>query len=287
MTFRGEWILDPIRLNLGGVIPLSTVDWTGAAASVIFFRGCPLKCPHCHNASLREGSTPANVRFSLEGISVYNEGARGGTRRSRQSSLLQITPQPARSEMNEAGLFVSCVVLSGGEPLMQPLACKSICKAAKGLGLFVGVETCGYYPDVLDELIGEGLLDTVFLDIKAAMNEEGYLRATGDSSAASKAAESLEICMRSGVSFEVRVTVFPDMEIEGDLDCISSYIKHLLLRYPENCFQRLVLQQGETKDCSAVDPEVLESVAGGIKGLSVLLRSRPRPKNAFYLNGDP
>ena len=46
-----------MKVNLGGIIPLSTVDWTGRAALVVFLRGCPLRCPHCQNRDLQEGDS--------------------------------------------------------------------------------------------------------------------------------------------------------------------------------------------------------------------------------------
>ena len=37
------------RLNLGNIIPISTVDWYGKAVSVVAFRRCPLRCVYCQN----------------------------------------------------------------------------------------------------------------------------------------------------------------------------------------------------------------------------------------------
>jgi pyruvate formate lyase activating enzyme len=42
------------KINFGGIVPFSTIDWRGKAAMVIFLRGCPLRCIYCHNYKLLE-----------------------------------------------------------------------------------------------------------------------------------------------------------------------------------------------------------------------------------------
>lgn len=39
----------------GGVLRLSTIDYPGTPAAVIYCKGCNLHCPYCHNKSLVEG----------------------------------------------------------------------------------------------------------------------------------------------------------------------------------------------------------------------------------------
>jgi pyruvate-formate lyase-activating enzyme len=43
------------EINLGGIIPFSTIDWRGKAAMVIFLGGCPLRCIYRQNYNLLEG----------------------------------------------------------------------------------------------------------------------------------------------------------------------------------------------------------------------------------------
>ena len=40
--------------HIAGVIPFTTIDFPDNLAGVIFFKGCPLKCPFCHNPALQE-----------------------------------------------------------------------------------------------------------------------------------------------------------------------------------------------------------------------------------------
>ena len=69
--------------------------------------------------------------------------------------------------MRESLLAVSGVVFSGGEPTMQKEPLIELARAAKKMGLAVGVHTNGVYPDTLQALIDAGLVDHIALDIKA------------------------------------------------------------------------------------------------------------------------
>jgi pyruvate formate lyase activating enzyme len=102
-------------INLGGIEPLSLVDYPGLPAMVVFFRGCPFRCEHCHNAELQTGCTP--------------------------STLAPVTE--AMSDM------VDAVVISGGEPLLQPKAIKDIATIAKDSGFLVSVQTTGMDPNLM------------------------------------------------------------------------------------------------------------------------------------------
>ncbi|MDF0591036.1 anaerobic ribonucleoside-triphosphate reductase activating protein [Candidatus Methanocrinis natronophilus] len=185
-----------MKVNFGGVVPLSTLDWTGVSSAVIFMRGCPLRCPHCHNAHLQSGE-------ELEDI------------------------ERIKNKIDEAEPFISALILSGGEPLIQLDACRAISSHAKEKGLLVGVETSGYYPDRLASLIDDGLIDIVFLDVKEELKDPEYERATGRKGVAPRVAESLRLCLEAKVPLEVRTTVFPNMpSIDGLLE-IAELLREL------------------------------------------------------------
>ena len=127
---------DFIKLNFGGFVPLSTVDWRGRSVCTIFFRGCPVRCTYCQNSAILSGEDLREIDEIVEMI--------------RSSRLL-----------------VSGVIFSGGEPTMQKDALMHLARAAKGMCLATGVQTNGVYPDTLAALIDERLIDRVALDIKA------------------------------------------------------------------------------------------------------------------------
>lgn len=127
---------DPIRLNFGGFVPLSTVDWRGRAVCTVFFRGCPVRCAYCQNSAILAGE---DFRESGEIIDLI-KGSR---------------------------LAVSGVVFSGGEPTLQKEALVELARASRKLGLATGVQTNGIFPDTIKALIEGHLVDRISLDIKA------------------------------------------------------------------------------------------------------------------------
>jgi len=180
-----------MKINFGGVVPVSTIDWYGKSAIVIFFNSCPFRCSYCQNYKLID-----KVNF--------------------------VDIEEVEKKILESNDFVSSIVFSGGEPTMQFDALEHLAKFAKNLGLLVGIETNGYYPERLESLINKGLIDKIFLDIKAPLDDrEEYHMLTGLRDAASRVYESLHLTLLNGSSMEVRTTVFryfPDvLEIAKEL----------------------------------------------------------------------
>jgi pyruvate formate lyase activating enzyme len=168
-----------IKLNFGGFIPLSTVDWRGRSVCTVFLRGCPVRCTYCQNVTILTGKDERDCEEIVEMI---------------LGSLLAI----------------SGVVFSGGEPTAQKEALLSLARAVKTMGLAVGVHTNGVYPGTLEALIKERLIDHVALDIKARWARYNNLL-KGDY--VKDVQKSLALCKEEHKSghlpeFEVVITLF-------------------------------------------------------------------------------
>jgi pyruvate formate lyase activating enzyme len=165
-----------MKLNFGGMIPVSTIDWYGRSAIVIFFSGCPFRCVYCQNYKLLDAKNPIDI-------------------------------EEIEKKIIDAKSFVNAVVFSGGEPAMQFEALEHLTEFAKEHGLLVGIETNGYYPDRLKRLGEKKLLDKIFLDIKAPLDDpQRYSMITGRiNDAAELVLQSLNL---KNVPIEVRTTVF-------------------------------------------------------------------------------
>lgn len=200
-----------MKLNLGDVIPTSTLDWPGKVVLVVFMWGCPLKCPYCSNARFIE------VPEDLQATDVESVNAR----------------------VLDASRFVDAVVFSGGEPFMQTAALREMATYVKGLGLLAGVHTNGAYPDRIAELANAGLLDAVFLDIKAPLEYEAYRAACGElkKDTFESIKRSLALCCELRGSkkiqfFEARTTVFQGIsdtpedigKIARSVECADAYV---------------------------------------------------------------
>lgn len=209
-----------MKVNYAGTVPLSTLDWGGKAVVTLFFRGCPLRCPYCQNHPYLEKSETVELDFVKEQI--------------RSSSP-----------------FVSSVVFSGGEPLMQK-AVMPLAESAKASGLLVGVHTNGCYPKMAHELIKRKLVDKFFIDIKAPPNDPelyGIVAGCGKYEVVKKTPEeitaavieTIEILNSSGLELELRTTVIRDfIGSEEDIASIAAWIS----KNVKNTEVVYVLQQG-------------------------------------------
>lgn len=124
-------------LRVGGLVPLTTIDYPGALAAVIFCQGCPWRCPYCHNPHL----LPARGEHMIP------------------------WPEVRRFLERRRGLLDG-VVFSGGEPTVQPTLASAL-DQVRGLGFRTGLHTAGPYPQRLAALLPR--LDWVALDVKAPL----------------------------------------------------------------------------------------------------------------------
>jgi pyruvate formate lyase activating enzyme len=113
-------------------------------------------------------------------------------------------------------LLISGVVFSGGEPTMQEEPLVALAGAVKKMGLLVGVQTNGVYPDTLEVLIEQNLVDRIALDIKARWQRYDNLMKVP---CVSKVQRSLSICRAASKGgkiseFEVVITLFRGYEDE-------------------------------------------------------------------------
>ncbi|MFZ0787995.1 MAG: anaerobic ribonucleoside-triphosphate reductase activating protein [Chromatiaceae bacterium] len=174
--------------RVGGLTPLTTVDYPGELAAVVFFQGCPFRCSYCHNGHL----------IPVRGADLIPWG-----------QVLEFLE--ARRGLLDA------VVFSGGEPTLQP-ALEPAMSDARRLGYKIGLHTAGPYPVSLRRVLH--LLDWVGLDIKALA--EDYQKVTGVPGSGERAWESLELLLRSGVGLQVRTTPMPGLDSPTYLERLAA-----------------------------------------------------------------
>ena len=170
----------------GATIDISTIDWYGKSVMVIFLKGCNFNCLYCSNKDLI---------------------AMPGTTDSPAKNERVVDIEVIEREIRDARPFIRAVVFSGGEPTLHPHELKQLASFAKSQGLLVGIETNGFYPNRLKDMIEHGILDQIFLDIKAPLDcEIEYEWIIGGLTGAPKRIwETLNL---RDVNIEVRTTVF-------------------------------------------------------------------------------
>lgn len=196
-----------------GWIRTTLLDFPGQIASAVFVGGCCFRCPMCHNANLVLHPN-AMPDISTETVLNYLEQRKGK---------------------------VTGLVVSGGEPCLAA-GLSSFLRQVRALGIHIKLDTCGYLPDVLEELLQEGLVDMAAMDIKAPPAK--YPRLAGMKSIdLDRINASITAIRSSGVPYEFRTTVVSGEINLDDISTISTWLEGS---------QRYVLQQFRAQAC--LDP---------------------------------
>ena len=132
--------VDVVSPQIGGLIPLTTIDFPEHLSAVVFCQGCSWRCSYCHNPHL----IPRNVKtdISWHDIKLF---------------------------LKQRQKFLEGVVFSGGEPLLQMEFLIEFFKKCKERNINTCLDTSGStfsYEKIkkFDELIK--YIDLVMLDIK-------------------------------------------------------------------------------------------------------------------------
>ena len=195
-----------MKANIGGIVDLSTIDFPKTLCSVIFFCGCPFRCPFCQNYKLflKENCIAVSINWLLSTIKANN--------------------------------LIEAVTITGGEPTMQIDALIELLKGIRSLGLSTKIDTNGFYPKRIKRLLDEGLLDYIAMDIKAPLQPEIYGPVVGlpkeGYKVVGKVKTSLKILSQYDVTLEIRTTIVPNLidrerdvkKIAQDLQGVNLYV---------------------------------------------------------------
>ena len=182
-------------MHIHGLQKLAMVDYPGKLAATVFTGGCDLRCPFCHNALLvtRLAESPELPEGEVLDFLSSRRGLLDG------------------------------VVLSGGEPMLQPDAAGFLRKI-RDMGFAVKLDTNGTHPDRLAAILEQGLADYVAMDIKN--RREKYAETVGvPGFDTAPVEESVRLLERSGVDHEFRTTLVRELHTAEDLDAIALWLR--------------------------------------------------------------
>ena len=176
-----------------GIDKFSLLDYDEKVSVVLFSPACNFRCPFCHNGeSVLNSNTPIPFDEILEFLK------------------------------SRVGL-IDAVVFTGGEPtLMAEL--KNRIKQVKDLGFLIKLDTNGTHPNILEDLINEGLLDYVAMDIKNS--EKMYAETAGCPGVnIENIKKSIKILKNSGVNYEFRTTLVKEFHNEESIREMRDLVK--------------------------------------------------------------
>lgn len=191
-------------MQIHGFQKMTLLDFPGRVACTLFTAGCNLRCPFCHNAFL---VTQINENGALDEAEIL------AYLRSRRNIL-------------------DGVCVTGGEPLLYPDT-PALLKKIKDMGLLVKLDTNGTFPDRLQQVVRDGLVDYVAMDIKNA--PEKYAATAGVPGLdITPVKESVAFLLQDTVDYEFRTTVVGEFHTAADMHAIGRWIRGAKRYYLQN-----------------------------------------------------
>ena len=197
-------------MTINGMQKLTLLDYPGNVACLIFTQGCNFRCPFCHNSGLLDMNNNCE-KIDEKEVFKYLEKRKG---------------------------LLDGVCISGGEPLLQK-DIKDFIRKVKDLGYKVKLDTNGSSPKKLKQLIEDGLIDYVAMDIKNDFLN--YDKTAGMCTNIDNIKKSIEIIENSNIEYEFRTTIVKQFHDVGKLEKIIQYIGPNARYYIQNY-----------QDCSSV-----------------------------------
>ncbi len=180
-----------------GLTKLTLLDFPEHIACTVFTGGCNFRCPYCHNAELVLGGgndTQILEDYFFEFLD------------SRKNKL-------------------EGVCITGGEPTLNA-GLDEFIKKIRDMGFKVKLDSNGYRPEVLEDLLDKGLLDMIAMDIKNSPAK--YAVTIGlpeDRFDIGKIKESMSLIMNAGIPYEFRTTVIRELHEKQDFEEMGEWLK--------------------------------------------------------------
>lgn len=182
----GHPVTRPGVLPIYSVTPFTMLDFPGRTACIIWFTGCNMRCPYCHNPQIVKGKG----RGDIDQVMAFLKRRQG---------------------------LLDGVVLSGGEASAYP-GLPDFISELKIMGYAIKLDTNGLRPDIIKRHLETGYIDYVALDYKAPPEKFRLVTGTDKFELFSRTLNML--CAQGSVDFEVRTTVHTDLMDEDDVSGI-------------------------------------------------------------------
>ena len=181
-------------MKIKGFQKLTLLDFPGRTACTVFTAGCNFRCGFCHNALL---VTETDDTFVPENEFFDFLKTRVG--------------------------ILDGVAITGGEPLLQK-GIKEFMRKIRALGFMIKLDHNGTKPELLKEIIDEGLVDYVAVDIKNS--PEKYAMTVGlNELDITPIKKTVDILVNGSVDYEFRTTVNDELFTVEDFKKIGEFIK--------------------------------------------------------------
>ena len=201
-----------------GIDKFSLLDYDEKVSVVLFSPACNFRCPFCHNG---ESVLNANTPIPFDEILEFLKSRVG---------------------------LIDAVVFTGGEPTIMPELVDRI-RQVKDLGFLTKLDTNGTNPGIVEELLNEGLLDYVAMDIKNS--ESRYAETAGcPGIRMENIKKTIEILENSGLNYEFRTTLVKEFHDEQSVREMANLVKGAKALYLQKFVDREGVIQKDLHDIS-------------------------------------
>jgi len=193
-----------MTMNIKYLQKTSLIDYPDTIASIVFVGGCNLSCGYCYNKALWDSASQPD----LPTTEILNQ--------------LQ-----ARKN------YCDGIVITGGEPCLQPELAEFLTQLKK-IGYKIKLDTNGTFPNIVQNLLDQNLINYIAMDIKAPFAR--YNEITGQSLNMATIQKSISIIQNAGISCEFRSTIWKEAFQKEQLIQMASQIKGTTPYYLQNFF---------------------------------------------------
>ena len=214
-----------MSIKIGGLQKVTLIDYPGHLAATLFLAGCNFHCGFCHNPDLVE------IKSGHEFI----------------------TDKEILDFLQKRKGLLDAVCISGGEPLLQP-DLKDFLSKIKALGYLIKLDTNGFNPVFLKELMANNLINYIAMDIKASIGKYGEV--TNVKSDFKNIGESIKIILSGNLPSEFRTTVLPKFHSPEEMEKIGQMIVGAQNYYLQNFRNQKTLDPAFANEPACTDSEL-------------------------------
>lgn len=180
-------------MNIGGLQQTSLLDYPNQISAIIWTIGCNLHCPFCYNKDIVEGNVHSIPEKEVLTFLKKRQG------------------------------MLDALVITGGEPLLQSDITNFIQKVRQ-LNYLVKIDTNGMFPEQLNVLLENELIDYVAMDIKAP--KQKYPLLSGVKTLDLLDIESsIKLIQKKAPDYEFRTTFVPQLLTKEDIVEIAHWLQ--------------------------------------------------------------
>lgn len=191
---------------IGGLQPISLLDYPDKVAAIVFTQGCNFQCRYCYNPMLVRPVTAGAVNTT--GQPAYSLADLWAFLDQRQGRL-------------------EAVVITGGEPTLHRDLPEFIAEI-KRRGLLVKLDTNGTASQMVKQLVNNGLIDYLAMDIKAPWDKYGQIMPLPSDVLARLTDEARLtaewLIAEKPLDYEFRTTMIPELLTANDIELMAEQL---------------------------------------------------------------